>query len=340
MKLLRSTKTWLLQRWQLILVVALTLVILIFTIWLQRSRFQNFHTLGTSTQKVNLLWVNQNNTPDSFFTIAKDSPITMDLKRDNLVLFDARDGSLVWNKKIPFLQSGISSLLTNDHLIFSVTGSGVDAYDLTTGEEKWSTKLGSGHVPIISQLESSIIRIYYGDTIYEIDSKTGEVLVTFPKQNIVWISHGVILRESPAYALAAYNEQTNELLWRSNSLPYIRENYKPRDIGDNNLAVGYLGVLCILNIKTGNTKWCRSELELPNLAIDYQAHRGYIMKDDLVLLTMDLQSGNILGETNFLSRKPIDKPASLLSSISFSDGVLIVSFSDSGQTFGLEIQTP
>jgi hypothetical protein len=59
------------------------------------------------------------------------------------------------------------------------------------------------------------------------------------------------------------------------------------------------------------------------------------MRDDLVLVTIDLQTGEVLGETTFLSSQPVDKEIGSLSSIAFSNGVIVVSFSDSGQTLGL-----
>jgi hypothetical protein len=62
------------------------------------------------------------------------------------------------------------------------------------------------------------------------------------------------------------------------------------------------------------------------------------MREDLVLLAIDLETGNILGETNFLSTQPIDKQIGSVSSITASDGVVVVSFSDSGQTFALKFK--
>jgi outer membrane protein assembly factor BamB len=262
----------------------------------------------------------------------------MDLARDNLIAFDIRSGTTIWKTELPFERSGAHSLLADENTVFVVTSVSVDAYEVTTGELKWSTRLGDGHVSIVSQLDSDKVRVYYGDKLHEIDSETGKILTTLPKDIIVWVLDDIILQETPTYKLIAINNQTDELLWTNDRGPYVREDYKPQDIGGDNLIVGFVRGICVLNLQTGEYSWCRPEIDITKLAIDYQSQQGFAMQDDLVLLTIDLQTGNVLGETSFLSSEPIDEQIGFLSSIIFSDGVVVISFSDSGQTFGLEFK--
>jgi hypothetical protein len=125
------------------------------------------------------------------------------------------------------------------------------------------------------------------------------------------------------------------LLWTNHRAFYIDEGQEPLDIGDEKLLVGFVRGICVLDLRTGEYSWCHPEIYSSHMAVDYQSQRGFAMRDDLVLLTIDLQTGNILGETSFLSSEPVDEQIGFLASITFSNGVVVVSFSDSGQTFGL-----
>jgi hypothetical protein len=103
------------------------------------------------------------------------------------------------------------------------------------------------------------------------------------------------------------------------------------------LIIGFIKGICALNLQTSKYSWCHPEIYISDIAIDYQSQLGYAMREDLVLLTIDLRTGNVLGEIQFLSSKPIDEQIGSMSSIAFSNGVVVISFSDSGQTFGLSL---
>ena len=88
-------------------------------------------------------------------------------------------------------QYGVSYLLAADQTVFTVTSTNVNAYRASTGELLWSTKLGDGHVAIRAQDEGSLIRVYYGDDIFEISQVSGEIITKLPKDDIVWIQNNV-----------------------------------------------------------------------------------------------------------------------------------------------------
>jgi len=326
------------QRGALFLVVVLIILLTALPSWLDRPKPRIIHVLGSSSQHVDVLWFNQDNISNLITTNGSGMAFAMDLARDNLIAIDIRRGTTIWKKGIPFDHSDVRNLLADEHTVFAVTGIGVDAYKATTGELKWSTKLGDGHVSIVPQLDSGKVRVYYGGTLFEIDSATGKVLSALSKNNVVWVLNDIALQEISANKLSATNKQTSELLWINDRKPYISEVYIPVDVGADKLIVGFVKGICVLDLQTGEYSWCRPEIDIPNLAIDYQSHLGFGMRDDLVLLTIDLQTGKILGETSFLSNEPINEQNGFLSFITYSNNVLMVSFSDSRQTFGLEFK--
>ena len=261
----------------------------------------------------------------------------MPLGQDRIMAIETKNANIVWKIELPFERSGARGMLADKNTIFTVDSTRADAYETTTGELKWSTELGDGHVSVIPQLDSNVLRISLGDKLIELDPETGKILTTIPKNATVLVSGNIILQTSPANQLIALDKQSGELLWTNDRLFYIDEGQEPINTGNNNFIVGFVKGICILNLQSGKYSWCRPEIYISDVAIDYQSQLGYAMREDLVLLTIDLQTGNVLGETSFLSSQPIDKQIGFMSSITFSDGVLIISFSDSGQTFGLSL---
>lgn len=337
MKLSQQFRNWLPRRGALALLIMMVVLLWIFQIWLKRPQPHISHVLGSSTQQVDVLWLKQ----EIFTQMAGNGSgviYAMPITRDELKTINISNGVIYWEVKLPLERGGgARGLLTEQNTVFVATSVFVDAYKRETGELKWSTQLGDGHVSVIPQLDSNILRIYYGDKLIELDPETGKILTMVPKDAIVWMSGNIILQVSPANQLIALDKQSSEVLWTSNRLFYLDERHDPIDIGKNSLLVGFTRGVCALNLKNGEYYWCHPEIYISDVAIDYQSQLGYAMREDLVLLTIDLQTGDVLGETSFLSSQPIDEQIGSMSSITFSDGVLVISFSDSGQTFGLSM---
>src|SRR5262245_59896608 len=113
-------------------------------------------------------------------------------KTDHLLRLDSLTGSTIW--KIPLRAPnlvGVSYLLAVDQAVFPLTRSYVNAFSAPTGELLWYTELGNGHVSIYVQEEDSLLRIYYGDEIFEISKVSGDILSVRPKDDIVWIQNNV-----------------------------------------------------------------------------------------------------------------------------------------------------
>jgi outer membrane protein assembly factor BamB len=295
-------------------------------------------TYGSSTQHVDVLWLKQ-----SFLALptANDNGVifAMSLRRDSLFAIDIKTGAILWKIDLPFEHWGDRGLLADQNTVFVITTDGVDTYDAKTGQLKWTTKLGYGHVTIMSQLESNVLRVYYGDKIYELDLESGKILRTRTKGETTWIFGNTAL-----VGFNAFDMQTRKLLWNEGPAFYLDEGKEPKELGTNILLVtaepggDFSRGICALNMQTGKYSWCRTEEFNSMIAIDNHSGLGYAMRDDFVLLTINLETGNILGETSFLSSRPIDKETGSLASVTASSGVVVVTFFDSGQTFALQLK--
>ena len=337
MKLSQQFRNWLSRRGALALFIIVVVLLWLFQTWAQRTQPRISHVLDSSTQHVNVLWLKQGDVSNITAANTDGKVFTMPLTEDSISSIDVKSSSTLWKIELPFERSGARGMLANTDTIFTVDSTRADAYETTTGELIWSTELGDGHVSVIPQLDSNVLRIYLGDDVIELDLKTGKILSKIPKDTKIWVSGNVILQTSPSSQLIALDKQSSEILWTSNRLFYLDERHEPLDIGRNSLLVGFTRGVCALNLKNGEYYWCHPEIYISDVAIDYQSQLGYAMREDLVLLTIDLQTGDVLGETSFLSSQPIDEQIGSMSSITFSDGVLVISFSDSGQTFGLSM---
>jgi outer membrane protein assembly factor BamB len=338
MKLSQRFQIWLSRRGALALFITVVVLLWVFQLWLERPQPRISHVLGSSTQDVDVLWFTQ----DIFTKITGNSGgviYAMPYTRESLRAIDIHKGTTKWEVELPLERGGgASGLLTDQNTVFVATSVFIDAYEITSGELKWSTNLGDGHVSVIPQLDSNVLRIYYGEKLIEIDPETGKILTAIPKDATAWVSGNIILQASPTNRLTALDKQSGELLWTNDRLFYIDEGQEPINIGNNILIVGFIRGICALNLRSGEYSWCHPEIYISDVSIDYQSQLGYAVREDLVLLTIDLQTGNVLGETSFLSNQPIDEQNGSMSSITFSDGVVVVSFSDSGQTFGLSLK--
>lgn len=341
MKLSERFRVWLARRGALVLFFVALVILSIVPKLREKPPLRISRTLGSSTQHVEVLWLSQN-----FYTkIAVDKSeaiYAIPFPNNSLVAIDNRSNVILWQVDLPLERvGGVVGLLANQTTVFVVTSIELEAYEATNGALKWSTNLGDGHVSIVSQLDSDVVRIHYGDKLFEIDPETGNVLSTTPKDSVIWVSGNVVLKSLPNNQLTAFDKQTGESLWIKCDVCdmfYAREDKEPQHMDTDTLIVGYKDKrICALDLRTGKDRWCRPEAYISRVAIDHQYQLGYAMRDDYVLVTLDLQTGNILGETVFLTSEP-DKEYFDFVPIAFSDGVVIVAFGDSGQTFGLKFR--
>ena len=306
-------------------------------------------TLVSSANNVGVSWIRQEDIPVLIATDTEGMVYATRLFGNNsLIAFDAKSGATKWMIELPFELGGPVGIFANQIAVFVMSVSRVNAYEKTLGKFKWSTKLGEGHVSVVPQFDDDMLRVYYGDTIFEIGAETGKILASKPKGDIIWITDNIELHASSANHLFAFDKRFNQQVWNLGRSFFITEEWKPQEIEGGILIVGYqalwsnslIGEICALNSQTGKYNWCRTKNYISNIAIDQQSQLGYIMRDDFVIEIIDLRTGNISEEIRFL---PGVLPKEMLQhlqnySIALSNDIMIVSFSDSGQTFGLQIK--
>lgn len=351
MNLAQQFRIWLSRRWALVLFILIIVLFEIVSIWREAPQpYIVTRTLESSTQHVEALWLSQDLYTD---IIANVSGViyAMPFLSDSLVAIDNKNGAILWQIELPHERGGRArGLLADQNTVFVITSIEIDAYKATTGELKWATNLGYGRVSIFSQMDSGMVRVYYGDKIFEIDSETGKILTSKPKESVIWVSGNIALHTVSANQLSAFNRQTGDTLWIKTQSFYIDEIQTPQRLSEDALMVGYKSAgtsshvkgICSLNLQSGEYNWCRPEIYISKMAIDQQSQQGCAVRDDSVIVTIDLQTGNVLGETRFstsiLPARDLPNQQPLFVSLACKNGTMVVSFGDSRQTFGLSLK--
>lgn len=335
MKLVQRFRYWWAMRGKAVLFILAILVLSELPYWLEKSGPKAIHSIALPSQSISVLWIDAEN----YSRIATNGssiifaiPFTGDVEAINI-----HNGGIVWKVELPPERGGARELLANQEAVFVVTSIFLDAYKITTGELMWSTKLGDGHVSIFLQLDDDLLRVYYGDQIIEVDTKTGKIINVISNTSTVWVQDNIILQKDSSNYLIGLNKQSGDHLWIGSV--YIGEGHNPLEVGNEGLIVSVEKGICKLNLKTGRYNWCHPEIDISNIAINEKAQVGYAIQDDIRLVTLNLNDGKIMSQEQFLSNQPNNNDQGTpVTSVAFSDGVVVISFSDSEQTFGLDIK--
>lgn len=331
-------RRWLSRRGALVIFLLFAVTVWALPEWIEKPPPTITHTLASSTTSAETIWLKQG----IFTKITYGSNgliYAMPDSRENITAIDINNGNIIWKTDLPLERGGGAiGLLAIHDKIFVITSMFVDAYEASTGNLKWSTQVGKGHVRVLSQLESNMVRIYYGDDIIEVDQETGTILRSYPINNVKWKIGDVSLTTSPSNFLTAFEKQNDEPLWK-NDLPfYISEGLEPIDAGDGELIVGFIEGICKLNLLTGMYVWCHPKININNTTVDIPSQHVFAMTNDLKIFIIDLETGNVIGQSSFLSSAPMTNEISVIASLEFGNGVLVVSLNDSGQTFGIKFK--
>lgn len=310
--------------------------------------------IGPSSDDVQTLWTRKMYLWDYIADWKSNTIYVVEPKTDHLLAIDGLVGSTIWeiplgasDRNGKFNQFGVSDLLTDDQNVFTVTPSYVNAYRASTGELLWYTKLGNGHVSIYVQEEDTLLRVYYGNKIFEVSQVSGEILSVQPKDDIVWIQNNVEIHcpltpsqdgavETCWAGLTGIDRTTGKTLWK-NKRPIYSEYYQEQSV-NNVLFVEFPGDgICVLNPENGEYNWCLPEGKISNIAIDEDKKISYFLRHDFSLVKINLLTGGILAETQFL---PMTLPEGMQRDsygyrVAVTKDVVIVSFGDGNQTFGL-----
>ncbi|MEW5873381.1 MAG: PQQ-binding-like beta-propeller repeat protein [Chloroflexota bacterium] len=258
--------------------------------------------------------------------------------KDFLFAFETRSGTYLWQRKPPLKQGGgVGAIIVSQSTLYVTTALGVYACNAATGDVIWSSVLGEGHVSVVSQLEQerSILRIYYGDTIFEIDPITGEILRSWPKGDLLWLEDQIEIYPATPAGLEGRDQTTGEVIWENRERAFlVDDKLTPMQINPTTLLVkSEMRNYCTLDLSGGAYLWCSLDRFRANSAIHYEKMAGYALRDDFTLVEFDLQTGATLSETQFAPTKlsPNDNRGYSYFIAVTPDGEVLIFFGDSGE---------
>jgi len=282
--------------------IILGLLVLIFLLSLnsliEQSKPRLTHTLESVDKNFALAWYKEEQFA-SFVSNADGVVFALPLGEEKLFAFDLKTGLAYWQIELPFLQRGMSVFLADLSSVYIVTAIEVNAYDAKTGGIKWSTELGDGHVSIEASLLPDTMKVHYGSKLYELDLATGKILSN---------TSGI--------------ENETDLVFRI---------VNDKILLTNSTTDG----MCAQQLTPRNLLWCKPDFELIDMVVDEVCELGYAMPDDSTLWMVDLFIGRVLGEASFSRSISSDEEDGYSTVLFFVDSVVIVSFIDSGQIYGL-----
>jgi outer membrane protein assembly factor BamB len=261
-----------------------------------------------------------------------------------LFAFDTNLGTYAWKSDSCTLEAGNRVITISGSNLYVMTSISAYACEAATGKNIWSLKLGEGHVGIALQLEPDIpiLRVYYGETIFELDPGSGDIIHSRPMDNLLWKIGQVEIYQFPPGYMEARNNASGEKMWGGlKGIVGVGEYLVPISI-DSRTLLAYIDqglgrglILCALDFKSGSYKWCDQSIYFSNVGVDLEAGRGYVIRSDFNLVEIDLQTGKALSETYFPPAQiPEDKgPAYRGYFVAVTDDTVIVYFGDSEQLF-------
>ncbi len=304
-------------------------------------------TMQVSTNGLEVAWVYEDEA--DFFSPppATDQADTLYsfTPRNGLVAFDTAKQVVIWRAgPDKMCYGGGGGLIVSHQSIYLRTPQGVIACDTKTGQYIWDVKLGTGHVGIRWQLEAdhSVLRVYYGDDVYELDPRTGEIIRERKKNNLVWIENQVEIyinrtdQAFPSRLLVGKDAVTGQQLWETETIFFTRGRYQRYD-EQTLLVTSADKELCAFNFRVGKYVWCIAGNYL-TYYVGIKNTIGYVLRNDFVLVKIDLQTGAILAETEFFPKQlpPENEKYSYNYFVTVTQNdTVVVYFEDSQQLFGL-----
>ena len=217
--------------------------------------------------------------------------------------FDTRTGEYVWKNNLCTGRDGGRTIIVSKPILYAATALGIYACQANTGEYVWYTRLGNGHVAVIPQLEpdASILRVYYGDLVYELDPSSGEIQDKYSKGDLHWKIGQVGIYSDERDFMEGRDLETGKVLWENRqNVFWVDEWAIPLQLDSNTLLVKVLGAaICRFDFVEGIYNWCSDQEYLSNISVDAQNLVGYAIRSDFVLVGIDLQTGAIQSETGF-----------------------------------------
>lgn len=222
-----------------------------------------------------------------------------------LTALSLETGQVIWQTRLvdPSHGTNIASAHQDNERLYLVYSSRVSAFDLGTGQLLWSTPDLGQHVSYwFVPWESGDPLLLHSSERERIaiDPQIGTVLSRQP-DDPEWLKVGQIEFVPTRQGLYAVDQQTEQVLWERLELqPAYRQLQRwPSVVGSD--IVFESGDPCYniirANIRTGQVAWQTERVYLSNFAII--GSRLYALREDMMLVAFDLDSGAIAGTLKF-----------------------------------------
>ncbi|MBN1149236.1 MAG: PQQ-binding-like beta-propeller repeat protein [Anaerolineales bacterium] len=225
------------------------------------------------------------------------------ISQSDMFAFDTFSGEYLWQSDRCTGRDGVYTIIVSDTVLYGATALGIYACEVKSGEYIWSTTLGTGHVAVIPQLEPdvSILRVYYGDIVYELEPSSGEIVDKYSKGDLRWKAGQVGIYSDSRDTMKGRDLETGEVIWENREAVFwVGEWHIPLQLDSKTLLVKVRGgAVCSFDFTRGVYNWCSAQEYISNLGVDNRSMVGYIIRSDFALVEIDLQTGTIVSETGF-----------------------------------------
>lgn len=253
-------------------------------------------------------------------------------------------GQVIWQshyKTDPFTDIINSATLDTEH-VYVVDEFRVYAFDLKTGEILWETQEFAGHTGYHFRPWDPVdpLRLHVDTTgeVILIDPATGAVMARGQEYEEL-IQYGSIKFVLTMRALSAVDLKSDQILWSrpSEPIPFTAQmNLWPSFIDDDVVFLSDHGIYAInrVDLQTGATRWRTESIYVSNFALD-DSGKLYAMRQDGVLVVLDINTGDILDEIRF-SGPQIDLHTKNYSVV-VANSYVVVNFIDTQEIIALKI---
>jgi len=266
-----------------------------------------------------------------------------DSAKDALVALNVADGGLLWETSGRPAIYGIRGIATDGQRVYVINATHVAAYSPTTGDLIWSRELGHGHVRVQLAIDHpTMLRVYYGETIFELSRETGEIEKKAPLDETLWIAGDVTVRTEPP-GLAATTSTALTPLWRSYVVPFgVAEHLPPLHLFPHLLVQIFRPkTICALDLRDGQYQWCTPLAYSSNMIQGPSGMDAYVLNDEWNLISLAVATGDSRAIASF----PAPETAELDPQRGYTYGLrmyadaVLVYLGDTSQLFLLHSET-
>lgn len=277
-----------------IVLVSVTVMCLLFLVTL------NFSPSG-KVDRISRNYESNNNSTSFSKILLSDRPSALALDGSDALYFvfnwelrkvDLSTGTEIWTISDRSFW-GANFIFVENEKVYLLSSTQLSAVSSNGKGVVWTTRLGNGHVDFSGQIDGPIIRVYYGNQVFEIDADSGAILRDYQRENILWKDNQIEIKKNiDIKKLQGYSYDKKQIIWETPleivvDSPYY---YQPVDAGDVLFLRTPEAGLCLLQKLTGDVFWCQNEMYLSNVGYN-DDKAAFLVASDFSFVRVDLLTG-------------------------------------------------